>query len=179
MTEFTKMQQIKRRLYAMRNGALADSLRKAGCPRRLVFGVNLPQLTEIATEFGPDREMSEALRADHDLRESQLLAPMLFPVDELTIEVAEQWMAEMQWPEEMDILSFKLLRRASFAAELALRFMEHDDPKMRYAALRLYFNIVSTHPAEALAAAERELQRPEPLSTLASMLAEEAKFLLE
>ncbi len=40
--------EIKQRLYAMRNGVIADSLRNAGSPYRSIFGLNLPQLTEIA-----------------------------------------------------------------------------------------------------------------------------------
>lgn len=179
MSELSKMQQLKRRLYAMRNGAVAESLRKGGCPHRLVWGVNLPQLSEIARDFGPDRDLAEQLRADADLRESRLLAPMVFPVDDLTEDYAAAWLAEARWAEDVDILCFKLLRRAPFAASLAEKVSIAPEPLNRYAGLRLYFNIVSTHPAEALAAAERELRRPDALSTLASMLAEEAKFMLE
>ena len=68
--DFNIMQQVKRSLFAMRNGVVADSLRKAGCPHRIVFGVNLPQLNEIAAKYGPSEELAEALWADTALRES-------------------------------------------------------------------------------------------------------------
>lgn len=178
MSEFSTMQQLKRSLYAMRNGAVADSIRKAGCPYRLIFGVNLPQLNEIAGRFGPSAELAEALWADTSLRESALLAPMLFPAADLTIEKARELAAAVRWSEDADILCFKLLRNTDFAPQLAAELAAADAPLQRYAGLRLFFNIVSSRPAEALAAARAELKRPDALSTLASMLAEEATFLL-
>lgn len=52
-TTFNKMQLLKRRFFAMRNGAVADSLRRQGADYRIIFGLNLPQLVDIAREFGP------------------------------------------------------------------------------------------------------------------------------
>lgn len=180
MTEFSEMQLLKRRLFAMRNGVVADTLRRAGCPHRIIFGLNLPQLTEIAAEIEPSEELSEQLRADTALRESALLAPMLYPIDRLTYEKAREMALTAVWHEDADILCFKLLRNAPFAARLADELCKAPDeaPLARYTGLRLFFNIVSKYPADALAAARAELARPQPISTLAAMLAEEAEFLL-
>lgn len=172
------MQRLKRRLFAMRNGVVADSLRRAGCPRRIVFGVNLPQLNEIAAEFGPSEELADALWADTPLRESALLAPMLYPAEKLSFDKARKACESIVWTEEADILCFKLLRKTDFAPELAEELSASEEPLRRYTGLRLWFNIVARYPAQALAAAEAELKRPQPISTLASMLAEEARFLL-
>lgn len=178
-TQFSKMQTLKRRLFAMRNGVVADTLRKAGCPHRIIFGLNLPQLNEIAAEYGEDRQLSEALRTDTALRESALLAPMIYPRADLTIESAREMAAGVLWHEDADILCFKLLRHAPFAAKLAAELCEKNDDRMaRYTGLRLFFTIISQHAAEASSAAERELMRPDAISTLASMLREEAGFLL-
>lgn len=163
----------------MRNGVVADSLRKAGCPYRLIFGVNLPQLTEIAEECGQSEELADSLWADRDLRESALLAPMLYPAEKLNIEKARELCGNILWHEDADILCFKLLRKADFAPVLAKELCEEDAPLKRYAGLRLWFNIVARYPSEALSAAHTELSRPQPISSLASMLAEEARFLLE
>ena len=180
-TEFNEMQQLKRTLFAMRNGVVADTLRKAGCPHRIVFGLNLPQLNEIAASMTPSADLAERLRADVNLRESALLAPMLYPVAELTYEKARQWALTTMWHEDADILCFKLLRHTPFAGRLAAELCAAPDsaPLARYTGLRLYFNLVSKFPADALGAARSELQRPQPLSTLASMLAEEAAFLTD
>lgn len=175
--EYSPLQLVKRRLFAMRNGVVADSLRRAGCPRRIVFGVNLPQLVEIAAEFAPSEELAKQLWDDEALRESFLLAPMLFPVDKLTLDFARALCDKIKWHEDADILCFKLLRKAEFAPVLASELCMSAEPLKRYTGLRLWFNIVGSHPREALNAARHELDRPDCLSTLASMLQEEASFL--
>ena len=161
----------------MRNGVIADSLRKAGCPRRLIWGVNLPQLSEIAAGLEKSVELAEALWADSSLRESILLAPMVYPLESINIERAREMVDDILWAEEADILCFKLLRNADFAPDLARELCQSDRPLKRYAGLRLWFNIVAKHPSGALEAALGELSRPEPLG-LASMLAEEARLFL-
>ena len=88
MSEFNKMQTVKRRMFAMRNGIIADSLRKAGSPFRMIFGLNLPQLDEIAADTGKDEELALMLFADRNNRESSLLAPMIMPEQCMTPELA-------------------------------------------------------------------------------------------
>lgn len=182
MTEpqhFSPMQQLKRSLYAMRNGIVADSLRRAGCPYRLIFGVSLPQMVDIARQFAPDADMAETLWRDNSLRESNLIAAMLFPTDFLTIDRARALVTDnVRWSEDADILCFKLLKYTDFAPQLAAELVASDQPLRRYTGLRLYMNIVSRCPADAAAAAAAELARPNPISALATMLADEADFLL-
>jgi len=187
--KFNTMQQLKRSLFALRNGVIADSLRKAGCPHRIVFGLNLPQLNEIAAQYGPSEELAEALWKDTALRESALLAPMLYPKEQLTLEKARKLCATVQWHEDADILVFKLLRDADFAPLLARELVACEVSRMsRYTGLRLYLSMLSVMcpdkakdallTREALDAANAELERPDAISTLASMLREEASFLI-
>lgn len=173
------LRALRQDIYVMRNGILADSLRQSGCPYRLIFGLNLPQLTEIADRTGRRADLALELWRDTSLREAALMAPMLYPPEKLTIDFARERAAAVRWAEDADILCFKLLRHAPFAAELAEELCGADAPLSRYTGLRLLFCTVGQHPAEALKAAERELRRPEPLSTLAAMLRQEAEFLLE
>lgn len=185
-------QQTRRTLYAMRNGIVADALRRAGCPRRLIFGVNLPQLAEIAAATGQSTMLAERLWADGDLRESALLAPMLFPAESLDAEraielvdrAASRTSTGTLWVEELDILCFKLLRNAPCAIEVArsLAASEHAALERRYAAQRLYMNLLAARPTtevarEALGAARDELARPDALQ-LAASVADEAAFQL-
>ena len=171
--------ELKQRVYVMRNGVTADSLRAAGCPYRLIFGLNLPQLTEIAAQYGPSAELASELRRHPDLRENILLAPMLYPSELLTYDEASAWAEECRWTEDADILCFKLLRKTSFAARLAHDLCGRPDRLRRYTGLRLWMNIVAAHPAEARADAEAELTRPDSLTALPRMIIQEADFLSE
>lgn len=61
MAEFNQIQEIKRRFFAMRNGIVADTMRKGGLGYKMVFGLNLPQIVEIAADITPSRELAEQL----------------------------------------------------------------------------------------------------------------------
>ncbi len=171
--------QVKQQLYVMRNGIVADSLRSAGCPYRLIWGLNLPQLREIAAGIGHDRELALALRDNADLRESRLLSFLIFPPEDFTIDVARSWLSELNWSEDADLLCFALLKKAPFAAQIAAELCEADDRLRRYAGLRLWLAIASSAPQTALETARREAARPDALTSLASMLEAEATFHLE
>ena len=171
-SRFNRMQQLKRRMFAMRNGVVADALRQAGCKRRIIFGLNLPQLTEIAAEFGPDSELAHSLMADTNVRESILLAPMLFERSEVAEDEALQLALAVEWPEEADILCNKLLRWLPSARNIAARLCISDDPLKRYTGLRLWLSMTcvdQTNDLRALAveAARNELDRPDAVKAIA------------
>lgn len=160
-TQFNPMQAVKRRFFAMRNGVIADTLRRAGSPFRVIFGLNLPQIVEIAAEVSADDApaLADALWANSGTRESMLIAPMLMPHHAVDADKAERMMRETPCAEVADVLCHRLLRHMPFAAELATRLAGDPDDGVRYAALRLMFNIVSAHPDEAIAMARAELAR--------------------
>lgn len=180
MTEFNKLQTVKRRFFAMRNGIIADTLRRAGSPYRIIFGLNLPQLTEIATEIGPDADLAIQLRDNVTTRESQMLAPMIYPIEKLTEDKAEQWIDAAQSTEAIDILCHRLLRHMPFAYGLIHKYANSSVELQRYLALRLLWSFVQSRPGEAKLIAKKELDRNSPLTrTVAYQLLDEADFILE
>lgn len=133
----------------MRNGVVADALRKGGSPFPVIFGVNLPQLVEIAADFEPGKEFAEQVWANSTTRESMLIAPMLMPDAEMSEADARRWIAQAKSDEVVDVLCLKLLRRLPFAFTLATELSASDDEAARYAGLRLMCNLAPQHPEEA------------------------------
>ena len=131
------LQAIKHRFYAMRNGIVADTLRRAGAEYRVIFGVNLPQLKEIASDIGYDAVLARELWANVSTRESGLLAPMIMPAEEFTIDEARRWVASAPSVEAVDVLCLRLLGRMPFAAQIADECLVSDSRLMQYAAMRL------------------------------------------
>ncbi|ANU62579.1 DNA alkylation repair protein [Muribaculum intestinale] len=131
------LQAIKHRFYAMRNGIVADTLRRAGAEYRVIFGVNLPQLKEIASDIGYDAVLARELWANVSTRESVLLAPMIMPAEEFTIDEARRWVASAPSVEAVDVLCLRLLGRMPFAAQIADECLVSDSRLMQYAAMRL------------------------------------------
>lgn len=155
---FSAMQEVKRRFFALRNGIISDTLRKAGSPFRIIFGLNLPQIKEIAGFTGSDRQLAEALWANTTTRESMMLAPMIFPREEFTAETAARWLAECPSAEISDTLCHSLLRHQDYAAELALSTIAKSDASERelYGALRLILNIISKlNPSDCRTAVDK------------------------
>ncbi len=167
MSTFNKMQQLKRRFFAMRNGAVADSLRRQGAPYRIIFGLNLPQIVEIAREFGPDTDLALELRANTATRESMLIAPMLYPATELTADLAVEWFSEAPTTEVIDIACLKLFRNLSDADDVIRRLAHSDNPLHRYAAIRLGANILPSHIDLVEETARREFDRRHPMTMTA------------
>jgi hypothetical protein len=179
LPEFNAMQKVKRRFFAMRNGDLAQQMAERGAQYRINFGLNLPQISEIARDFLPGgaeaaqlpagfsmADFARRLRANDTTRESMLIAPMLFPVDELTMEEAYIWAATAPTPEVADILCLKLLRNSPLAPSLASRLLASPEASERYCGLRLVLNLLQMGkiPARANAPAELDLPRVEALA---------------
>ena len=178
--EFGDMQNVKRRMFALRNGVMAEALRRGGCPYRIIFGLTLPQLDEVAAVTPHTETLAQMLWDNDSTRESRLLAPMICPREDMTGERARRWLDQCRSTEDVDILCHRQLRHQPWAVELVdeLSGRENSD-LLRYAAVRLAFNLVYKDAAMGLRVALAEAERDCPLTRhVASMLAEEARFVL-
>ncbi len=187
---FNLMQTVKRRLYAMRNGALAAQMRNGGLNYRINFGVNIPQIKEIASDLLQTGltttelvDLANALWSNENTRESRLIAPMILPIEAMTPELATRWLREAQTTEIADHLCHSLLRKLPYADAAANAVLADADASdiNRYAALRLILNrliLRKTEPAQAVEQARNEQARKCPLTnTIAAQIINEADFM--
>lgn len=177
------MQSVKREFFALRNGVIADVMRRAGSPFRIIFGLNLPQLVEIAGRFGPDAELARLLWENRSTRCSMLLAPMLMPREEVTEPDALRLVEESPDTEVIDVLCHRLLRHLDFASSIVPRLAASERDLSRYAALRLALNLLSTGTADPAALrplAESEMSRAVALTyPVSRQLLDEISFLTD
>lgn len=130
------VQEVKKLFFTYRNGIIADALRKAGMPYKVIFGLQVPQLAAIAREIGHDAALAGALWQERTVRESRLLACYLFPPEETTLEQCVALAKDFLTREEADLLSFRLLKRLPYAPELLRRFASDPDiPSFTHPAL--------------------------------------------
>ncbi len=130
------LQAIKKDFFTFRNGIVADTLRKAGMPYKVIFGLQIPQIAAIARRQVPSMELADALWEDKEVRESRILATYLFPVSEISGEKAIALLRSVTTPEESDMLAFRLLKRLPFAEEI-LKEIEKDSQIPEYAVASL------------------------------------------
>lgn len=137
--EFNEMQKVKRHFFALRNGIVADTLRKAGLPHRIIFGLSVVDLKTMSREIGVNPELSALLRANVSTRESRLLWPMIADVSQVDEDSALAMLSEVMSCEEADILCNALLRRCACSAAAAARLEAKADATklQRYAVMRM------------------------------------------
>ena len=135
------LQEAKKELYALRNGIMADYLRKAGDAHPYIFGVSLAQILELARTIGHDGALARALWNDGKCRESQILALTIMPTEEVDIDFAKTIIADIPNVEIADIACHRLLRNLPFAWQLAEENAAADNTLRQYIALRLLVNL--------------------------------------
>ena len=127
MTTEETVREMKKALRSAMNGVLSAQMRQAGMPYRLVFGVELPRLREIAKEFPSDRALAQTLW-NQPIRECKMLAAMLMPIEEMLPEVAEIWTDEMPTAEIAQTTVMFLFSRTSWASAIAFQWIAGEHP---------------------------------------------------
>lgn len=117
---------IKKELRAAMNGIASAKMREAGAPYKIIFGVELPRLMEIAREFEPNHQLAQQLWNEH-VRESKLLATMLMPLDNFYEEIADIWVEEIPTDEVAQIAVMNLFSRLSYAPSKAFEWIASDN----------------------------------------------------
>lgn len=163
----------------MRNGIVADALRHSSSHYRMIFGLNIPQLVDLAASLGKDKELALKLVDDSATRESQLLAPMIMPHEEIKNQHdALQWISRLKSQEAIDISCLKLLKYYNNPISISKACLLQEDFLAKYAALRLLWNIYPRFPKECLALlADSSFDDDKLLKSMADNLKEEIKYI--
>ncbi|MCF0195847.1 MAG: DNA alkylation repair protein [Bacteroidaceae bacterium] len=138
----TTITEIKKELHAAMNGVAATRMRESGMSYRMIFGVELPRLREIASGYTPSRQLAQALW-NQPVRECKLLACMLMPEQEFLPEVADIWLEECPTTECVQVMAMCLLSQHRWSAEWAFRWVAADNPNHQLAGLLVIVRLLS------------------------------------
>lgn len=108
------------------NGVASAFMRENGLNYKLNFGVELPRLQSIASEFQPDHELAQALWKEN-IRECKILAGMLQPVETFYPEIAEIWIENMPNPEIAQLTVMNLFQKLPYASEKAFQWIAREE----------------------------------------------------
>ncbi len=157
------IKEIKHEFMVYRNGIVADTLRKGGINHKIIFGLQLPGITQIARNLG-QRFSSEQLQVlarslweDKNVRESRLLACRLYPADLLTKDEATQMCKDVITSEEADILTFALLRHTPWLETIYKELSEAATDGKKYSANTTEEDIASSEKSFILKSLRRFL----------------------
>lgn len=141
------IRQIKAQLRLFMNGVLSQSLREKGMQYRLIFGVELPRLKEIAAGYEQNHDLAQALWKE-DIRECKILAAYLQPTETFDAELADFWMESVTNTELADYLCMALFRRLPYASQKAFQWMASDNRMEQYTGFRLMAHLFALHGTE-------------------------------
>ena len=128
MTEQTneKLKQIKQSFRLLMNGVASRSMREKGADYKINWGVSLPDLQQMASEYEKDYDLAIALWKE-DIRECKILATMLMPADKMPAEVVDIWMEQTHTQEMAEMASFYLYQHLDYAPVLAYEWIASAD----------------------------------------------------
>ena len=145
----SQLSAIHRMFRSRQNVYTSSLLRQHGYLYKVAFGCSLPDVKELAAVvragiddaespfFGLDlTELAEALWADVNIRESRLMAPMLYPRGSVTVEVAVRWAQQIPTPEVADVVCMYAFQ-FEIGQELIQRWQSSEQPMLRYCAQSL------------------------------------------
>ena len=149
MIEKAVLSAAHRMFRGRQNIVTSSLLREHGYQYKVAFGCSLPDLKDIAAQIrqgildsespfhGLDlTELAEALWADVNIRESRMVAPMLYPRGTMTVDVAERWVQSIPTPEVADVVCMYAFQ-FGIGQELIARWTSSPDRMTQYCALSL------------------------------------------
>ena len=119
------IKEIRKKIRLSMNGVVADKMRESGIRYKQNFGVDIPRLKQIATEYPQNHDLAQRLWA-LQIRETMILATLLQPVDKFSTEMADEWLSSLHQPEIVEQTCMNLLARLPFAVALSLRWVNSD-----------------------------------------------------
>ncbi len=135
------IRNIRTDLRLAMNGVVSSSMRDKGVDYKMNFGVDIPRLKGIAEKYETNAALAKELWK-LDVRELKILSTMLYPVDEFTVENANEWVNEMPNQEIREHLCRNLLQELPFADELVQNWVVDSNATVRLTGLWLYVRLL-------------------------------------
>ena len=117
--------QIKKELRANMNGIASEAMGRKSEDYRVNFGVEIPRLHNIATEFQPSHELAQQLWKE-SVRECRILATILQPVDSFLPEIADIWVDDIRTLELAQVASLNLFSRLPYASDKVFQWIASE-----------------------------------------------------
>ena len=122
--------KIKQSLRLSMNGIVSALQRRQGLNYKINFGVEIPRLKEIASQYEKSEELATTLWQEN-IRECKLLAIFLLPPSSYA-SVAPKWVALVPFTEIADHLAMNILCKLPDAATQALQWAGNPAGLHRY-----------------------------------------------
>lgn len=120
-----QIQSIKTQLRLSMNGVVSQSMREKGMNYKVNFGVEIPRLKSIASQYDQNHELAQALWKEN-IRESKILAGMLQPIDSFLPEIADIWVENIQYLEIAELTCMNLFQYLPYAPAKSFEWIANE-----------------------------------------------------
>jgi 3-methyladenine DNA glycosylase AlkD len=120
-----KITNIKNSFRLRMNGVAAKSMRDKGVDYKINWGISIPQLKDMAKEYGKDYDLAIELWKEN-IRECKILAILIMPSEKMIPEIVDLWMEQTNSLEIAELASFILYQNLDYAPLLAYRWMASE-----------------------------------------------------
>lgn len=124
------IRDIRIRCRQAMNGVVSTSMRQWGLNYKVNFGLTIQQIKDISGRYTPDAGLAEALWKDNT-RELKILATMLYPVEDFSEQVAEEWVTEIIHQEIREQVCFNLFQELPYAEKSAMKWANNASGSIR------------------------------------------------
>ena len=127
---------IRLQFRTLMNGVASQSMRNKGAQYHINWGIQLPQLQQLAANYEKNAQLAVTLWKD-DVRESKIMATLLMPHEEMLPDMMELWMQQITNREIAEMAVLNLFQYAETAPAFAYQWMASDDELKQYAGFLL------------------------------------------
>ncbi len=123
------------------NGDVSKNMRDKGLNYKINFGIDIMRLRTLASRHESNPELATLLWQQQP-RELKIMASMLYPPTEFSIEEAEKWSREIPTHEIREQLCMNLLQNLPYADILVSNWVSSDDIELRISGFWLVSRLV-------------------------------------
>lgn len=115
--------KIKRQLRSVMNGVASSSMQERGANYKVNYGVPFVILKQMAKSIPQNHELAQ-LWWTESVRELNILATFIQPVEHFTEQTARKWIQRIKTVEQSEQFCMNLLQHAPYALTLAVELLQ-------------------------------------------------------
>lgn len=131
------------------NGVAAQSMEEKGLRYKQNYGVELPRLKQIISTISPNHQLAQQLWS-LKIRETMILATLLEPTNEFSIQNARNWLKDIEQIELVEQTSMNLFSKLPYAKSLAAECIFSENRWTQIIGLTTAARIISLFESEEI-----------------------------
>ena len=133
--------EIRQKLMLRMNGAAAAAMRDHGIVYKLNYGVTVPEIKSIASQYPRDCKLAQQLWCQ-ECRECRMLAAMLYPASVFLSDMADVWIDSIEYSDLADVCCKYLFQYMPQASVTAFRWIACDEPIRQYCGFMIMAHLL-------------------------------------